>query len=83
MSESPNPYQAPAATLPVPANPSMPPALLATLACYLLHYVLEVLSLWKSAAGEAGLFLPVATINGIYCMAMCLALWRRWQWARV
>lgn len=83
MSESPNPYQAPTATLPVPVRPSMPPALLATLACYLLHYVLDMLAFWKGTSGELGLFLPVAAISGTYCMAMCWALWRRWQWARM
>lgn len=83
MNESPNPYQASTATLPVPESSSMPPALLATLACYLLHYVLEVLSLWRSPFGDGGLLLTVAAVNGIYCLAMCLALWRRWQWARV
>lgn len=83
MSESPNPYQASIAALPAPVAPPVPPALLATLACYLLHYVLEVLSMWKSAAGDVGLLLAVTAVNGIYCIAMCLALWRRWQWARV
>lgn len=83
MSESPNPYQASTAELPAPESPSMPPALLATLACYLLHYVLEMLAFWKGTSGNAGMFFPIATITGIYCIAMCWALWRRWQWARV
>ena len=39
MSESHNPYQAPTAALPEPVPLPIPPALLATLACYLLHYV--------------------------------------------
>lgn len=83
MSESPNPYQAPTATFPPTSSPAMPPALRATLACYLTHYVLEMLSLWRGSSGDIGLFLPVASINGAYCVAMCFALWRRWQWARV
>ncbi|WP_296282813.1 hypothetical protein [Pseudoxanthomonas sp.] len=83
MSESPNPYEAPTAVLPAPDIPPMPSVLLATLACYLAHYVLEVLSLWSSASVEMGMFLAVASVNGAYCLAMCVALWRRWQWARV
>lgn len=82
MSESPNPYQASNATLPSLESPSIPAALLATLACYLAHYALEVASMWRSALGNAELFLPVVLANGTYCLAMCVALWRRWQWAR-
>lgn len=83
MSEFPNPYQASNAPLPALERPSVPPALLATLACYLAHYALEVASMWRSALGTVELFLPVALVNGIYCLAMCFALWRRWRWARV
>ena len=83
MSESPNPYQASNATLPSLESTSLPAALLATIACYLAHYALEVASMWRSALGNAELFLPVAIVNGTYCLAMCFALWRRWQWARV
>lgn len=82
MSESPNPYEASTATLPASTRLSVPPALLATLVCYLLHYVLDMLAFWKATSGEVGLFLPIVAISGTYCIAMCWALWRRWQWAR-
>ena len=39
--------------------------------------------MWRSALGNAELFLPVALVNGTYCLAICIALWRRWQWARM
>lgn len=83
MSESPNPYQASNAALPVLEQPAVPPALWATIACYLAHYALQVASMWRSALGNAELFLPIALVNGTYCLAMCIALWRRWQCARM
>jgi hypothetical protein len=83
MSESSNPYEAPTAAPPVLETTAIPPALLATLACYLAHYALQVASMWRSALGNAELFLPVTLVNGTYCLAMCIALWRRWQWARM
>jgi hypothetical protein len=78
-----NPYQAPRATFAAVEKPSMPPALLATIAVYLAYYALEVASMVQGSLVGFEMFAPVALVNGVYCLAMCFALWRRWQWARM
>jgi len=85
MSEVPNPYDAPKATLAeVDTRPvRMPPTMMAALATYLVVYLLEVVPLFGTPMSRFELFLPTMAALGIYTLAMMFALWRRWQWARV
>ena len=83
MSQPSNPYEASKAELPVPEDEAMPPAVLAVLVCYLAHGLLEVIPLFATPMAEFELFMPSMATVILYLVAMCFALWRRQQWARV
>jgi len=61
----------------------MPSIMMATLAIYLIVYLLEVVPLLGTPMSRFELFLPTMAALGVYTLVMMFALWRRWQWARV
>ncbi|WP_394695660.1 hypothetical protein [Pseudoxanthomonas japonensis] len=83
MSDASNPYDAPRASLPAPDGTSMPPAVRAIIACYLVHLALEILPLYATPMARFELFTPSMVVIGLYGVAMSVALWRKQQWARV
>lgn len=84
MNLTPNPYEAPHASLlttgRVPTH--MPRTMIAALACYLLSYVFDVVPLIGTPLAKSELFMPAMTALGIYTALMAFALWRRKRWAR-
>ena len=78
-----NPYEAPRAALPLPDGETMPPAMLLVFACYLAHALLELVPQFSTSLVDFELFVPTMAGVGLYCVAICIALWRRQQWARV
>lgn len=84
MNPTPNPYEAPQASLlttgPVPTH--MPRTMIAALACYLLSCVFDVVPLLRPPFDVAELFLSTVVVLGVYTAFIMLALWRRWRWAR-
>lgn len=84
MSDAPNPYDAPSATLTEPATGPMrmPPIMMAALACYLIVYLLEIVPLFGTPMSRFELFVPAMAALGVYTLVMMAALWRRWHWAR-
>lgn len=83
MGTSPDPYAASTAALPVDEHNRRPPALVMVLLCYVAHYLLQVVPKWGTSIVDFELFLPMMVVNGAYCLVMCVALYCRWQWARV
>lgn len=84
MNPTPNPYEAPQASLlttdPVPTH--MPRTMVAALACYLLSYVFDVVPLIGTTMSKSEVFMPAMTVLGTYTALMAFALWRRKRWAR-
>ena len=83
MNGSSNPYQAPRALFTADDNVAMPPAMLVTMVCCLAHHAPEIIPLYGTPIAKFELFTPTVIVLGIYGVAMCVALWRRQQWARV
>ena len=83
MNGSSNPYQAPRALFTADEKAAMPPAMLVTMVCYLAHHALEIIPLYVTPIAKFEIFTPTVIVLGIYGVAMCVALWRRQQWARV
>lgn len=85
MSDAPNPYDAPSATLTEmdTSQMRMPPTMMAALAIYVAVYLIEVVPLLGTPMSRFELFMPSMAALGVYTLVMTFALWRRWQWARV
>ena len=84
MNLTPNPYEAPQASLETPDHlpVRMPWTMTAALTCYLTSYVVGMVPLIGTPMSRSEMFAPSMTVLGVYTAVMALAMLRRKRWAR-